>query len=212
MVQLTEIQSDTLTEVINIGVGKAAALFNDLIDSHVDLEIPKIHFYRLAELQEILKGYSKDLLTAVTQPFYGEFGGTSAMIFSSENANKIVELVADDDDEDDADPEIYKTGFLSEIGNIINNALLGSISNVFDCHLKYSLPEYSENSFSEIILKGKNLHNEIEGVILFGEVNFCIKSFEIKGFFLLYFEIEAESDLINLVDKSLDELMADDYA
>ena len=42
MEKLTEFQFDALTEVINIGVGRAASILNEMIETHISLQIPEI--------------------------------------------------------------------------------------------------------------------------------------------------------------------------
>jgi len=42
VIAATEEQLDALREVVNIGIGKAASIFNGMLDSHVELEVPSI--------------------------------------------------------------------------------------------------------------------------------------------------------------------------
>jgi len=43
MSKLNDIQKDVLSEIINIGIGKAGNLFNDILETHITLNVPKIN-------------------------------------------------------------------------------------------------------------------------------------------------------------------------
>ena len=42
MLNLTELQRDTITELLNIGMGRAAAALNDMVGEEVALSVPSV--------------------------------------------------------------------------------------------------------------------------------------------------------------------------
>ena len=52
--RLTEKQFDALQELVNIGVGRAAGMLNQMVDSRIILEIPYIKVLNAADLHKEL--------------------------------------------------------------------------------------------------------------------------------------------------------------
>jgi chemotaxis protein CheC len=202
---LTELQKDALYEIINIGVGKAVSLFNDMLETHIVLELPHIEFLSYNDAHKIKKRVDDITISTVSQPFEGEFSGRSALIFPSDSATRIVETLLDGYNEA-AEFEVAKSGTLLEIGNIVNNALLGTISNIFKCNLKFSFPEYQECSPESLVNDCVKSEGSDLGFILFGEVNFFVESIEAQGYIILFFELNPANGLLDLIDRSISEL------
>jgi chemotaxis protein CheC len=53
-VQLTELQTDAVTELINIAFSRAAASLSDLTHDRVDLEVPAVSAHPIKELWQAL--------------------------------------------------------------------------------------------------------------------------------------------------------------
>ena len=64
--------TDALTEIINIGVGRAAAALHDLLGKHISLEIPSLQMLLLEDLPRALAQLSGIELSAVQQMFKGD--------------------------------------------------------------------------------------------------------------------------------------------
>jgi len=68
---LTDNQATTLTEIIDIGVGRAGLILGQLVGSRVKLHIPSVGLARLSELQECLSLAAASDLATVRQNFSG---------------------------------------------------------------------------------------------------------------------------------------------
>ena len=199
-INITTEQVDILTELINIGMGRAASSLNELLDSFISLQIPRVWVFRIDSIPEELAKFGDNALFIVRQDFQGPFSGKVALIFPPESASSLVSLLTGEE-EGSADLDSVRAGTLCEIGNILINGVLGSICNVLECTVNFSLPTYTENNIptllEEVISKSK------EKIILMAKTCFTIRELNIEGHFLLLLDTESFDCLINAVN-SLD--------
>ena len=127
---------DALTEVVNIGVGRAAAALSELLGSRIDLTVPTVSLLKFSELSEEV---SSKLDTSIIQDFVGPTSGRAILAFPDASALKLGQILAD---LDDIPPELDfdLQDVLNEVGNIVLNGVLGSLSNIVKGSLQYTVP------------------------------------------------------------------------
>ena len=196
-INITEEQIDILAELINIGMGRAAASLNELLDSFISLQIPKVWVFRTDSIPDELKKFGENTLSVVKQNFEGPFSGNVALVFPPESANSLVSVLTGEK-ADSPDIDSVKAGTLCEIGNILINGVLGSICNVLECFVDFSLPDYTESTINfllnEVALRSKR------NVILMAKTCFSIKEYNIEGHFLLLLDTISFDNLISAVN------------
>ncbi|MUG95276.1 chemotaxis protein CheC [Scytonema sp. UIC 10036] len=196
---VTADQLDALQELINIGVGRAASLLNEMIDSHICLEIPFVKVLTASQAyQELATRFEHDSLASVRLGFTGSFYGTAGLIFPTESASTLVAVLTNEEP-GSADLDAVKIGTLSEIGNIVINGVMGSIGNVLKQHLNYTLPVYLEDTIDNLLLS-TNVSNS---QIILAQARFTIKQLEIIGDIILVFELSTFETLINVINEEL---------
>ncbi|MDK3155445.1 chemotaxis protein CheC [Kamptonema cortianum] len=73
---LTLEQIDILQELVNIGVGQAASILNEMLGSPICLNIPDLQSLSLTQLQtELESRFESDLISTVQLGFEGFFFG-----------------------------------------------------------------------------------------------------------------------------------------
>jgi chemotaxis protein CheC len=186
--------TDAIREIVNIGVGRAAGQLNQMTGSHIRLQIPSINLLPLSEVTSIEQSiFSGEVLSAVMLGFQGSFSGITAVVFPPESAAALVMLLTGEK-EDNPDLDPMRIEALKEVGNIIINAVMGSIANVLSEHLVYSIPNYYEGAISDIAeLRSKNAGEES---VLMARTNFLIESLNIEGDILLILEIGSLENLV----------------
>ena len=199
--QLTDAHLDALQELINIGVGRAASMLNQMLNSRIVLEIPVVTILTLSQIQaELEKRFHGDSLAAVKLNFTGSFSGKANLVFPTESAATLVSLLTGEEI-DSPDLDSVKIGTLSEVGNIVINGIMGSISNVLNQHLNYAIPIYMEDSIKHILSLE---YASEETIFLLAQARFAIKTLEIIGDIVLIFEMESFGTLIRVIDKELE--------
>ena len=196
MRELTGYQTDALKELINIGVGRAASLLNEMIGSQILLNVPFIEVLTALTLQqELVKRFRDEQLAIVRLGFTGSLHGSAELLFPTESASSLVAVLTGEE-LGSPDLDAVKIGTLSEVGNILINGVMGSISNVLEQHMNYTLPIYLEDSIENLILVG----NPEESAILLGQANFTIEQLEIIGDIILIFEVQTFDTLISAIE------------
>lgn len=192
---LDELEVDALTELVNLGVSRAAVSLRDLVGEQVHLSVPSLSVLSKPEAAASIRGPEGRHLIAVRQAFEGEFSGRALLIFPEANSLELVRAVAGAhlSLEDIAELEHEA---LAEIGNIILNGCMGTIGNLLRRNLVMSLPE---------ILRGQGLdffdlsNPPAEDVVLFIRINFTLRGREISGYVALVMDLPSLTALKALV-------------
>ncbi|WP_375506003.1 chemotaxis protein CheC [uncultured Nostoc sp.] len=196
---VTAEELDALQELINIGVGRAASLLNEMVDSHIRLKIPVVKVLTATDAyQELTKRFQDDTLAAVKLRFTGSFYGTASLIFPTDSASTLVAVLTGEKP-GSADLDAVKIGTLSEIGNIVINGVMGSLSNVLKRHLNYTLPVYLEDTLENLLLSAY----ESDSKILLAQASFTIERLEIIGDIILVFLVGTFDALINAMNDEI---------
>ena len=189
----TALQLDALSELINIGVGRSADVLNTMLNSHIDLQVPFVKILLSDDFRKEIEALGSDSLSAVHLAFKGTFSGTAQLIFPAATASKLVTTVTGEEVRSESLDEI-RSGTLCEIGNIVLNGLMGSISNVLKMQLKYSVPTYLEGKIENLTLARGNMASDTK--ILLARTHFTIKELKIEGDIIVFFETGALDALL----------------
>jgi chemotaxis protein CheC len=142
MNSLSELQLDALTEIFNIGAGRAASSLSEIVGDEVKLSVPRIQLYQSTEINAEILSLNSPRLGAVKQNFSGPFTADAMLLFTEERAMEIVHdmMGSQVSVEDLAE---FEQEAMCELGNIILNACLSSMADILKLTLNSSLPVYS---------------------------------------------------------------------
>jgi chemotaxis protein CheC len=173
---------DALTELMTIGVGRAAASLSDLIGERIELSVLCV---RLSHdgLQSLFAPV-ESISTVVMQGFQGHTTGRAALIFPQASALTLGCLLSGDDCvSTEVDAEL--NGILLEVGNIVLNGVLGSLSNLTGDEPEYSLPTLFDDhpTLSRMLAV-----QEPTPDLLIGDVEFQLQNRAIRGTIALVLE------------------------
>ncbi len=192
----TDLQLDSLSELINIGVGRSADVLNTMLNAHIELQVPYVKILKSENFKNELEVLGSDPLSAVHLAFKGKFSGTAQLIFPSATAAKLITAVTGEDAGNESLDEI-RSGTLCEIGNIVMNGLIGTISNILKMHLKFSVPTYMEGKIENITSAVGNFASDTE--ILLARTHFAVRELKIEGEIVVFFETGALDALLTAV-------------
>lgn len=194
--KLTSDQADALTEVINIGVGKAAASLSELIGMRLQLTIPSVQLCKLEDLNKIYGQAGSDTSLSVTQSFDGQFSGRALLVFPESSAITLSNLLGGSN-EKSREIDVEVRGIMMEVGNILLNGVLGSLSNMIDSDLSYSLPQLNKTyDFLSKVLKDSGTENEVHEEILIADATFNVAERSISGSLMIIFDLGSMESLL----------------
>jgi chemotaxis protein CheC len=188
---VTQDQLDGLSELINMGVGRAASALNDLVDGHVDLSVPEVHVVAVEDLPGALSGLGREAVSSVQMAFRGSLDGSAFLVFPQPSAIKLVNLITADDS-GSADVDSILSGTLTEVGNILINCVVGTLSNVLRQPLHYSPPVYEEEPLTRLLVR----QGREEPLIVLARTTFHIRQMQVEGSLLLLFELQSFDSLL----------------
>src|SRR5512135_3241943 len=93
MFQLTDLERDALTELVNLGAGRAAKNLSRMVAEQVVLSVPRTELLTRDAASRILTTLEPANLVAVGQDFQGTFSGRALLIFPETNSLELVRAV-----------------------------------------------------------------------------------------------------------------------
>jgi chemotaxis protein CheC len=139
VITLEELERDALTELVNIGVSRAAASLRKMVGEQVFLSVPSLEVVGRKLAAALIRERESDQLIAVRQDFEGAFSGRALLIFPEANSLELVRAVTGGDLSSDEVREMEEEALL-ETGNIVLNGCLATIANILRKPLTVSLP------------------------------------------------------------------------
>lgn len=147
-INLDEIQQDATVELMNISVGRACKSLSRLTGHEVGLSVPEVSFNFFDPA--LFEGVER--CTAISQPFSGQLKGKTLIIFPQTVADTLVKLFLGGKIPEGVQLEDVEADALTEIGNIILNACIGTLTNQLKCQLETQFPAFYKGT-SEAVLE-----------------------------------------------------------
>ncbi len=199
VLSLNEESLDLLTELVNIGVGRAAASLSDLIGMRIDLMVPRVRLDRIDQPCILSEDDSGVGATVVIQEFRGAISGRSALVLPHSSGLSLAHLLSGAEEvSDELDVEL--TGILLEVGNILLNSVMGSLANAVQDNLEYTVPELMPCPLTRRTARGP------ESESLIADVHFSVRDREIAGSVVIIFTWGSVQTLIDSVATQTAEL------
>jgi chemotaxis protein CheC len=192
---LSELELDALTELVNIGVSRAAASLGAMVGEQVLLSVPSVVIVSRSKAADLLGGTRQDLLVAVRQAFHGDVSGRALLIFPEKNSLELVRAVAGERLSLEDILELEHEA-LAEIGNIILNACIATVANLLERSLTMSLPEIVRGDSEGLFNLGVAVGDD---VVLFVHINFSLKGHQIMGYVAMVMDFASLVSLKELV-------------
>jgi chemotaxis protein CheC len=149
-VNLTAVQEDALVELINIGFGRAGSALSKLTGHRVQLEVPQVAMCPINEMADRLRPLLGDELATVHQIFSGPVDGDALLVLDQNSAAILKELLTDEPalplNIDRSAREV-----VTEIGNILLNACLGTFGNLLKVQVSFSVPHLTLDTLESVV-------------------------------------------------------------
>ncbi len=191
-------QLDALKEIINIGVGQGANVLNEMLGLHIQLHVPTISILTPDEFYHAMSTNCQDPLACIALPFKGNCQGSAQLVFPCETASRLVSALIQEECHH-GDMDSIRAAAFTEVGNIVLNAVMGTISNMLEFHLQYSMPDYTQTRISEMLPPAENNKNTS---ILLAQTRFKVEALEVVGNIILFLELASLDGLIEAISQS----------
>ena len=196
--ELTPVQHDALIELLNIGFGRAAASLSELTGHRVLLEVPHVSIHPIQELKEALRAFVDDQVATVHQIFSGPVGGDALLVLDFKAAGMLKELLTN---EPPLPLPIDASGreVLTEVGNILLNACLGTFGNILQVQVSFSVPHLNLDTLNAVM---QSLLVNREGLryALVVHAGFRLRDAEVRGYLVIVLSVASLDRLIRAVE------------
>jgi chemotaxis protein CheC len=196
-VELTPLQQDAFTELVNIGVSRAAASLRKMIGVQVLLSVPAIEIVARRDATRLVAEREASDLVVVHQSFEGAFSGRALLIFPAETGRELVRAVTGDDLSAE-EVAALEDEALSETGNIILNGCLATMANMLQRTLTMSLPAVMRGGGDAIFRPGGE--DDDDALVLFLYINFSVRERDIRGYIAMLMDLPSLESLRGLID------------
>jgi chemotaxis protein CheC len=198
---LTETQRDALTELANLGVGRAAASLSRMVAEPIHLSVPAVDVMRRITAIRLLDEREQEAsLVAVGQGFRGPFSGRALLIFPEARSLELVRAVVGQEPSLEEIADLEQEA-LAEIGNVILNGFLGTIANLLARPLYTALPCVERGTGRVILGASEEKELEPDAPVLFLQIDFTIRSRDIRGYIAVLMNFHSLEALEVLVEE-----------
>jgi chemotaxis protein CheC len=197
--QLTSVQQDALVELLNIGFGRAGASLSQLTGHRVILEVPSVTVHEIAELSPALQQVIRDEVATVHQIFSGPVSGDALLVLDHQGAAQLKELLTDEP----ALPlaiDASAREVLTEVGNILLNACLGTFGNLLKVQVSFSIPRLNLETLAGVI-ETLRVNNEGVRYALVVHAGFRLRDREVKGYLVIVLSVSSLDRLVRAVEQ-----------
>jgi chemotaxis protein CheC len=196
--ELTAIQQDALIELLNIGFGRAGASLSQLTGHRVLLEVPKVTIHPIDEVALALETVISSDVASVHQIFSGAVAGDALLMLDQNGASILKELLTNEP----ALPlaiDASAREVITEVGNILLNACLGTFGNILKVQVAFSVPQLSLESVGGI-LESLRVHREGVRYALVVHAGFKLRDTEVRGYLVIILSVASLDRLLREVD------------
>jgi chemotaxis protein CheC len=197
--ELTALQQDALIELLNIGFGRAAASLSQLTGHRVLLDVPQVTLHAVEEVGAALERVVHGHVASVHQIFTGPVGGDALLILDESGAAMLKELLTNEP----ALPlsiDASAREVITEIGNILLNACLGTFGNLLKVQVSFSVPQLNLDTLHHV-LQSLLINREGLRYALVVQAGFKLKDAEVTGYLVIVLSVASLGRLIQAVER-----------
>ena len=196
--ELTAVQQDALVELLNIGFGRAAASLSQLTGHRVLLEVPQVTLQAIDEVGEALEAVVHGHVASVHQIFSGPVAGDALLIL--DRIRRVDAQGTAHQRAGNAAPiDASAREVITEIGNILLNACLGTFGNLLKVQVSFFVPHLSIEHIGAI-LESLKIANEGIRYALVVHAGFRLRDTQVTGYMVIVLSVASLDRLIRAVE------------
>ena len=159
---LSELEKDAISEVFNIGISRSASSLSQMVGKEVLLSVPKLSITEFSTAVAELN-YAAGQITGVLEEFDGSIAGNAFLLFPRDKTLELMKLMYPPSMTEEMLLEMEEDT-MTEIGNILLNATLSSLSDILEEKIHNQIPKAIRGSVQEFILSSdlaKSNHDHV---------------------------------------------------
>lgn len=187
MTQFSDFEKDALCEIFNISVSQAAAAMSEIVQQKISMTVPKVEICNIDKAIDFLdQGYD---ICGIAQQFRSTFSGKAILIFPEHRSLELVRLMVGVDTPLAQVTELEQDA-LAEIGNIVLNACLASLSTMFNQRFDLDIPQLVFGDSSSVLSD----YDE-DNVLVLLQIKFYLEERELEGSIVFVVNLQSLMEL-----------------
>lgn len=197
MDRINNMQFDVLREIGNIGAGNATTALSQMINSKIEMKVPKVALLEFKNLPDIVGGAEK-IVVGILFTLQGQIDGMMMFMLDIPASRHLVNLLISETQDGNADNFTeMELSALNEIGNIIAGAYLSSLSTLTNMVITSSVPYMSIDMAGAILSVPAIEFGKIGDKALLIETEFGDDVKAINGYFILIPTLESYEAILS---------------
>ncbi len=196
---LTALQQDALVELLNIGFGRAGAALSQLTGHRVLLDVPQVTLQSVDEVGDALERVVHGHVASVHQIFDGPVAGDALLILDESGASMLKELLTNEPSLPLA-IDASAREVITEVGNILLNACLGTFGNLLKVQVSFSVPHLSIENIGAILESLIVAQHSIRYALVV-HAGFRLRETQVTGYMVIVLSVASLDRLIRAVEE-----------
>ena len=186
---------DILKEIGNIGAGNATTALAQLLNTKVDMKVPKVDLLEFSEVGEAMGG-EEQLMAGIYQLVEGDITGSIMFLLEEKSAITLIsKLMGTPEVDNVSEFGDMEYSALKEIGNIITGSYLSSLSMLTNLKIISSIPAISIDMCGSILSVPAIEFGELGDKMLLIQTQFS-DDMKLDGFFILVPDLESYDKIL----------------
>lgn len=194
---MDKIYFDVLSEIGNIGAGNATTALATLLNTKVDMHVPKVELLEFKEVGEEMGG-EETLMAGIYQVIEGDITGSIMFLLERDTAKLLVSKLMGMDQPSEGDFSEMEISALKEIGNIITGSYLSSLSTLTNLYINASVPAISIDMCEAILSVPAIEFGELGDKMLLIKTEFT-DDVKLEGYFVLVPDLDSYDKILTSI-------------
>lgn len=186
---------DVLKEIGNIGAGNATTALAQMLDTKVDMKVPKVALLEFSEVGEAMGG-EEQIMAGIYQVVEGDISGSIMFLLEEKSARTLVAKLMGTEENKDGSFNEMEISALKEIGNIITGSYLSSLSMLTNLKIISSIPDISIDMAGAILSVPAIEFGTLGDKILLIQTAFS-DDVKLDGYFILVPDLESYDKILS---------------
>lgn len=192
---------DALLELMNIGIGRAAATISELSQREVGITVPRLEIFDF-ENPGLMDCLQHGVALRISQSFTGGITGHCLLALNQDGARSLSTLLLGKEADHDAFDGNDQSALL-ELGNIVMNGVIGNLANQINDEVNYEIPQLQLRGIAGFADLISDLAAPGTSRALVMQASLSIAADRINGHLILLFTDRQMAELITKLERSI---------
>lgn len=184
---------DILRELGNIGAGNATTALSVMMNSRIDMSVPKVALLDFKNITELV-GSEETILVGILFMLEGDINGMMMFLLNCSSARKLINVLMGTN-ATSYDFSEMELSAINEVGNIISGAYISSLATLTNMSILTSVPSLNIDMAGALLSVPAIEFGKIGDKVLMIQTNFGESDY-VNGYFLLIPDMDSYDKIL----------------